>query len=233
MFTPVRRLAPTTLGRRLVLRLAGWCLSYLSFAVVDSVILPALTDEELVELSIQRGGRDERPFRELMRRHRQMIWRTSYSFVRNSEDADDLTQDIFFKAYRNLHTFAGRASFKTWLNRIAINTSQNEVRRRSRRPQESEADIREMAEYLPGSESASVESMVRQRALSQHLQQALTELRPEEFEVIFLRDVEERPYAEIADILGIGLSAAKMRVQRARLALQVAYRQVSGDDQTL
>ena len=191
--------------------------------------LTELADDALVTLAVARGSRDERPFRELWRRHQKMVYRTSYSFVRNADDAEDLTQEVFLKAYRNLKGFEGRASFKTWVNRIAINTAQNEIRRRSRRPQDSEADLQEMSDYLAAPTSQSVESAYSQLALSEQLTAALQRLRPEEYEVIYLKDVEERGYAEIAEQLGIGLSAAKMRVQRARLALQVAFKSVGGD----
>ena len=89
----------------------------------SSPILSELTDDELVVAAVARGNRDDRPFRELWRRHQRMVYRTCYSFFRNGEDAEDLTQDVFLKAYRNLKGFEGRSSFKTWINRIAINSA--------------------------------------------------------------------------------------------------------------
>ena len=192
--------------------------------------LSELTDDELVVLAVERGRRDDRPFRELWRRHQRMVYRTSYSFFRNNDDAEDLTQEVFLKAYRNLKGFEGRASFKTWINRIAINSAQNEIRRRSRRPRDSEADLQEMSEYLPAPKSQSVEAAFAQIRLGELLTEALQSLRPEEYEVVYLKDVEDWGYAEIADHLDIGLSAAKMRVQRARLALRVAYMQLAGGE---
>ena len=213
---------------RLITLLKRWLLSALatSGGPAATSALETLDDEGLVALARRRGLRDERPFRELWRRHQRMIWRTCYSFMRNDADAEDLVQEVFIKAYRSLDSFAGRAAFKTWLNRIAINACKNELRRRSRRPHEDAGDLDAMAEYLPASHSPSVESAVQQIALDSALTEALRRLRPEEYEVIFLRDIEERPYSEIADLLDIGLSAAKMRVQRARLALQELFQTV-------
>ncbi|MCA9985499.1 MAG: RNA polymerase sigma factor [Anaerolineales bacterium] len=196
----------------------------------SSPILSELTDDELVVAAVARGNRDDRPFRELWRRHQRMVYRTCYSFFRNGEDAEDLTQDVFLKAYRNLKGFEGRSSFKTWINRIAINSAQNEIRRRSRRPRDSEADLQEMSDYLPAPKSQSVEAAYAQISLSEQLTEALQTLRPEEYEVIYLKDVEDWGYAEIAEHLEIGLSAAKMRVQRARLALKVSFVQVAGEE---
>lgn len=191
------------------------------------VYSPDLSDVELVQLFQARKGRDDRPFRELFRRYQQVVWRACYGMMRNSRDAEDLTQEVFFKAYRNLTKFEGRSSFKTWIYRIAINTCQNEIRRRSRRAQEAETAVEDMAEYLPS--NSSLEATILARQQRDLLQQAMASLRPEEYEVLYLKDVEERPYAEIAEQLDISLSAAKMRVQRARLALRVAYRQIAGE----
>ncbi|MEM7119458.1 MAG: sigma-70 family RNA polymerase sigma factor [Chloroflexota bacterium] len=191
------------------------------------VYSPDLSDAELVALFQAREGRDDRPFRELFRRYQQVVWRACYGMMRNSRDAEDLTQEVFFKAYRNLTKFEGRSSFKTWIYRIAINTSQNEIRRRSRRAQEADTAVEDMAEYLPS--NTSLEATILARQQRHLLQQSMASLRPEEYEVLYLKDVEERPYAEIAEQLNISLSAAKMRVQRARLALRVAYRQLAGE----
>jgi len=190
--------------------------SVLSGALAD------LADDDLVQMAQERGSRDDRPFQELLRRYQQVVWRVCYSFTRNPQDAEDLTQEVFFKAYRSLAGFEGRSTFKTWIYRIAINTSQNEIRRRSRRPQEAHTAVDDMAEYLPS--PVSVEAEWQRRHQNELLAQAMSNLRPEEVEVLYLKDLEQRPYAEIAEMLDIGVSAAKMRVQRARLALQAAYR---------
>lgn len=203
----------------------------LSFKVavkfMPALVLSELADTELVQLAVERGMKDERPFRELLRRHQTTVWRICYGFVRNPEDAEDLTQDVFFKAYRSLSRFEGRASFKTWISRIAINTSQNEIRRRSRRPVASQTDLDEMAEVLPLPD-ANVEGQVTVNEQKSRLENAMSQLRPSEQEVLYLKDVEQRPYHEVAELLDISLSASKMRVQRARLAFRNAYRQLEG-----
>ena len=86
-----------------------------------------LSDAALIEVCQQRGAKDDRPFQELFRRYQSVVWRVCYSYMRNREDAEDLTQDVFFKVYRNLYQFEGRSSFKTWVYRVAINTCQNEI----------------------------------------------------------------------------------------------------------
>lgn len=184
-----------------------------------------LTDQELVKLAQKRGNRDDRPFRILMERHQTTVWRVCYNFLKNSNDADDLTQEVFLRAYRNLSKFEGRSTFKTWIYRIAINTSRNEIRHRSRRPQESPTPLETAAEFMPSSQN--VEEITQTHVRSEMLATALKQLSSAEFQVLLLKDIEGRPYAEIAEELDISLSAAKMRVQRARASLKVSYNKLA------
>jgi RNA polymerase sigma-70 factor (ECF subfamily) len=194
---------------------------------MEQVMLNDLADEELVKLIQTDGDFDERPFQELLRRYQKLVWRVCYSALQNPQDAEDLTQEVFLKIYRKLNTFEGRSSFKTWIYRIAINTSRNEIRHRGRRPQEAASAIEDMSDYLPS--PVRTDDQWQSRARREHLALALTHLRPEEYEILRLKDIEERPYADITHTLGIGLSAAKMRAQRARRALQTAYTQLAGE----
>ena len=186
-----------------------------------------LTDDELVQLCLERGERDDRLFQELMRCYQRLIWRVCYRFMGNGDDAEDLTQEVFFKVYRNLASFAGRSTFKTWIYRIAINTAQNELRARARRPQESETEMETVAEFMPAAET--VEETILEKGRKERLAAAFATLRPDDVQILRYKDIEQKQYDEIADLLGIGLSAAKMRVQRARLALQSVYQQLSED----
>lgn len=192
--------------------------------------LNELNDHELIDLVKTRGEKDPRPFRILVDRHQNTVWRVCYNFMGNSEDAEDLAQEVFLKAYRNLAKFEGRSSFKTWIYRIAINTSQNELRRRSRRPQESSTPLETAAEFIPSTDN--VEESTLKRAQYDVLLKAFKRLRPEESQVLMLKDLEGRPYAEIAEMLGISLSAAKMRVQRARAALTTTYHRIAETKET-
>lgn len=195
--------------------------------IMNQISLSELTDLELVLRCQEYGPYDERPFQELMYRYQALIWRVCYSSMHNPQDAEDLTQEIFLKVYRNLAKFEGRSSFKTWIYRIAINTCRNEIRHRQRRPQEAVSAIEDMADLLPAA-STTVSEWQRQAQLEQ-LALALHALRPEELEILRLKDIEERPYTDIISKLGISLSAAKMRAQRARQALQVQYQQITGE----
>jgi len=189
-----------------------------------------LSDEELVVLLQQRGAKDERPFQELFQRYQNQIWHVCYNFTHNRSDAEDLMQDVFLKIHRNIHKFEGRSTFKTWSYRVALNTCYNEVRRRQRRPQESETEFETVIEWMPS--TVSTEREVEKRSQNQLFDEAMANLRPEESRILLMKDIEERPYTEIAGTLSISLSAAKMRAKRARTALKVAYTQVAGEEYT-
>ena len=193
-----------------------------------SVSITEIQDDELVALCVEQGNKDDRPFQELFRRYQNMVWRVCYSFMRNADDAEDLTQEIFIRVYRSLHNFEGRSSLKTWIYRIAINTCQNEIRRLKRRPQLAETDVQTMSEYLPS--TTTTESEWQKANLRDQLAMAFSRLRPDEHDILTLRDVEERPYSEIVEILSINLSAAKMRAKRARQSLRVNLYQVTGEE---
>lgn len=189
--------------------------------------LTELSDVALIEVCQKRGAKDDRPFQELFRRYHSVVWRVCYSYMRNKEDAEDLTQDVFIKVYRSLHQFEGRSAFKTWIYRVAINSCQNEIRRRSRRPQEAATELETIAEIMPSGKT--VEKEYQNKYRREILAKALANLDPTVNEILYMKDMEQRPYHEIANTLEIGTSAAKMRVQRARLALQVQYRLLAGE----
>ncbi len=187
--------------------------------------LVELDDEALVTLCRGRGHLDDRAFKVLFERHQKLVWHICYRFMHNREDAEDMMQQVFFKAFRSLHQFEQRAAFKTWLYRIAVNTCQNELRRHTRRPQPSSTEFEIAAEFLTTGETPEQAWQRKSRQLL--LVEAFQGLRPADQQILLLKDIEERPYHEIAAELSISLSAAKMRVQRARLALRRLYEAIS------
>ena len=181
-----------------------------------------LSDEDLVRLCLEYGDRDERPLVEILRRHGSLVWSVCYRFTGDAQDAEDLMQETFFKVYRNLHRFRGASSFRTWLFQIALNTARNELRRRSRRPAVSDVPLDAWSETLGA--DVTVEQAWDEHILRPGLENAWSGLRPDQQELLRLKDLEGRSYAEIAGLMGVALSACKMRVQRARLAFQMIYR---------
>ena len=183
--------------------------------------LSSLTDQELVSLCIARSGKDERPFAELFRRHHLFVQRVLSRYFVREQDVEDLTQEVFLSAYRGLQQFEGRSSLKTWLFSIATNSAKNELRKRSRRPSIIEQALLEIEEQFPDFAETAPQQMIRQQAF----ERAFSQLAPAEQQILQLKDIEELTYDEIASQLDLSVSAAKMRVQRARLAMKTFYQE--------
>ena len=182
-----------------------------------------VSDEELVRLCQERLPGDSRPFHALVARYRDQVMNTAHRFLGDPHDAEDVTQEVFLKVYRGLLAFRAESSFSTWLYRITVNTCKNELRHRSRQPTLLEPDLESLGILLPAAPSA--EQAVTTREQRDAIQETLDRLSETDLEALILRDIQGLSYREIATVLGIGLSAAKMRVRRARLAFQELHRQ--------
>jgi RNA polymerase sigma-70 factor (ECF subfamily) len=180
-----------------------------------------VSDEELVRLCRERLPGDPRPFRALVARYRDQVINTAYRFLGNPRDAEDVAQEAFIKVYRGLPNFRATSSFSTWLYRITVNTCKNELRHRSRRPTLLEPDLESLGILLPTVPSA--ERAVIAHEQGDAVQDTLNRLSATYREALILRDIQGLSYREIATVLGIALSATKMRVRRARLAFRELY----------
>jgi len=154
-------------------------------------------DSTLVERC--RAG-DADAFEALIRRHQDAVFNLLMKLTGQREEAADLTQEAFIRAYRKLDAYDGRFSFKNWVITIGVNLAKNRFRSFFRRRR-----VEEEADYTT-TENPRVEAV----------NEALAQL-PEKFRVpLVLKHMEGCSYEEIAAMLGIGVSAAKMRVSRAR-----------------
>ncbi|MGD2164648.1 MAG: sigma-70 family RNA polymerase sigma factor [Anaerolineae bacterium] len=169
---------------------------------------------------------DRRPFRILMARYRDKVVNTAYRFLSDPRDAEDAAQDIFLKVYRGLCDFRAESSFSTWLYRITVNTRKNELRRSSRHPTLLTPDLEGLGIHVPTMPSA--EQTVIAHGRRDAIQATIGQLSETHRETLILRDIQGLSYQEIAQVLEIGLSAAKMRVRRARLAFRDLYTQGRG-----
>ncbi len=175
-----------------------------------------LTDEQLATKA--RAG-DSAAMEELYLRYRQPIFRVVYRSTRNIDEAEDIVQDVFLKAFERLHTFREQSRFSTWLMRIALNLCTDRARMRQRRQEllEREADHK-LAWSHPDAPDP-IES-TQQSAFNEAFYTALNQLPEHHRQLIILRDLEELDYEEIAQILGASVGAMKLRVMRARRAFK-------------
>jgi RNA polymerase sigma-70 factor (ECF subfamily) len=193
------------------------------------VTLSELSDAKLVTLCRERLPGDTRPFEILANRYESQVRATCYRILGDWAEAEDQTQEVFIRVWRGLPEFEGRSSFSTWLFQIAVNVSRSALAKRGRRPQIAESPVDDYESLMAS--STSPEQMVLAQSDRDVLADALARLREDERLVLTLREAYEMSYQDIADHLSIGLSAAKMRVVRARMALRHAYEQlVEGDN---
>ena len=180
-----------------------WRVTIVSPAVDEPEPSPALdqaTDAALVDACL--AGRRE-AFDVIVTRYRRPIYQLCYRFVGNHEDASDLAQDVFVRAYRALGQFRGRSSLSTWLYRIGVNVSLNKVS--VKRPQsEPLADT----EQLPARVESPVDALLRgERAV--RVRAAIQKLPAKQRATLILRVYHELPHEEIAKILGSSVGAVK------------------------
>lgn len=159
-------------------------------------------------------------FEILFERHRQLVYRFAYQMVPRRDDAEDIVQEAFVRAYQNLHRYRDEAKFTTWLLRIVSNLCTDQARMKNRREaleqQEASGALVWMTEGNVEDPVGDLEAERRVKVL----RTALNALPPHHRQVIILRDLEEREYSEIAGILSCTVGGAKLRVLRARRALR-------------
>jgi RNA polymerase sigma-70 factor (ECF subfamily) len=157
-------------------------------------------------------------FELLMRRHNRQVFRAARAILKRDDEAEDVMQDAYVRAYANLASFKGEASFSTWLTRIAVHEALARARRERRFVC---ADARGCASGADATEAgASPEAQVSDAELRVFLDRAIDAL-PDEFRLTFvLRAVEQMSGAETADVLGIPEQTVKSRLFRARERLQ-------------
>ena len=157
-------------------------------------------DQALVDASL--AGHTA-AFDVIVERYQRQIYQLCYRFVGNHEDASDLTQDVFVRAYRGLRGFRGRAALGTWLYRIAVNVSLNRMALKTPRPRRSiTASTATRTIELP-------DAMLLRAERAAEVRAAVARLPRKQRATLILRVYHELPHQEIADILGSSVGAVK------------------------
>jgi len=181
------------------------------------------SDTELVTAC--RNG-DTAAFDELVRRHKDRVYNVLYRFLGNYEDALDVSQEVFVRAYRNIDSFQGRAQVFTWLYSIATNLARNRLRDASRKGRNQGRSLEALAKAAPAvAQAASATSQTPRDAAQAHeleevLQGCLDAL-PEHYRLAFvLRTFDEMSYEEIAGVVRCPPGTVKSRLNQARKLLR-------------
>jgi RNA polymerase sigma-70 factor, ECF subfamily len=177
-----------------------------------------LSDEELVTRS--RSG-DSESFNQLVRRWERPIFALAYRTLGREEDARDVTQETFLRAFRALSGFKGDAKFSSWLYRIALNLCRDWMRRDRRAPMTEVPDGVEIHELAANrQEVASVEDLAARAELSGAVAEAMERLPAEQRTAIILKEYHGLTFQEIADLMSCPLSTAKTRLYQGLTLLR-------------
>lgn len=189
---------------------------------IPAAVSAAPPDEEALVARAQAG--DAQAFAELVERYERKIYRLARHITGNDEDAEDVLQEAFLKAYENLPGFQGQSKFYTWLVRIAVNEALMKLRRRKTGKMVSLDETIDTGEETMAREIAvwedNPEEQYSREELRRILEEAIETLPPLYRTVFVLRDVDELSTEETAEALGISVPAVKSRLLRARLQLR-------------
>lgn len=186
---------------------------------------PIRFEDAVLVRRVQDG--DAAAFTTLVSKYQDKVYNACWRLCGHVEDARDLTQEAFFRAYQGIATFKGQSGFYTWLFRIAVNLALSHRRKASYRTAQSldgpvgygsQADplVARMAD--PSAPNPSARTM--QTELQGQIEAALESLEPEYRTVVVLRDIEGMDYAQIAAVLEVAVGTVKSRLHRARAALR-------------
>ena len=176
------------------------------------------TDEELVARSI---SGDAESFNELILRWERPIYALAYRTIGREEDARDVCQETFLRAFRALPGFRGQAKFSSWLYRIALNLCRDWIRKQRRAPvvqMPEDVDLLEMAAAAEPSET--IEDLVARKDLTRAVERVMAQLPEEQRTAIVLKEYHGLTFQEIADLAGCPLSTVKTRLYQGLSVLR-------------
>jgi RNA polymerase sigma-70 factor, ECF subfamily len=187
---------------------------------------PAPVPEPTPEADLVKNARrgDLEAYDELVRRYQERIYATIYHMTSNHEDANDLAQEAFIKAFHALKSFKGGSSFYTWVYRIAVNKTINFLKQRKNKAQMSLDDLDFNAEHDPDLVALISDKTPRREVnlaeLQEKLNEAMQKLSEPHRLVVTLHDVQGLSHEEIATIMGCNIGTVRSRLFYARQQLQ-------------
>ena len=180
---------------------------------------PSSVSTDAIDALIARClGGDQGAWEEIVRQHRRKVFNIAYKFTGRHDEAEDLTQDIFLKIFKSLHTFDRRANFQTWLVSVSRNLCIDHYRSVRKERETINRDV-DPSELAPVSSDTPADDKLEQRDRVVMLRQALDTLAPTLRTAVMLRDIQELTYQEIADKLRLPEGTVKSRINRGRTEL--------------
>jgi RNA polymerase sigma-70 factor (ECF subfamily) len=187
--------------------------------------LPGSDDHAALVEAAKGGDRDA--FERLVRLTYTDVYTLAYRLTGDQEDARDVVQEAYLRAFRGIRRFRGEAQFSTWMYRITANCAATHLGKRSRSRHEELSDDTVLADDRPQSDP---HAMAEGQLLRERMNEALADLPPKLRAVVVLRDVYDLPHEAIARELGITEAAAKVRLHRARRRLRERLFPMPGEE---
>ncbi len=201
-----------------------------SAVTMNASVVRSLEIDTDVSLVMRARDGEFAAFEMLFERHRTLVYRFAYQMAPRRDDAEDIVQEAFVRAYQNLDKYRDEAKFTTWLLRIVTNLCTDQARMSTRRTALEQQEAAGALDWMTiGMTQDPVENLEEDRRKAV-LRRALAALPAHHRSVIVLRDLEEKEYPEMAQILGCTVGGAKLRVLRARRALRDRIAPLLGDE---
>lgn len=171
---------------------------------------------------IKKGDRES--FREIINKYKKLVYNHSRSFLRNDQEAEDVSQEIFISIFNNLKKFRGDSKFSTWVYRITVNMCKNKLKQMKRQRAQISDDVFEN-EYgeleqklnnIKEKEEKEPDNLFARESLKSAILKRVDELTEEQKSVIMLRDVDGLSYEEVSLVMKLSVSAVKSKLFRAR-----------------
>lgn len=168
------------------------------------------------EILSRAAGGDLDAFERIYKLLSGFVYSVALRYIRNTADAEEVTQDVFLKIHSHLGSFRSQSSFKTWVYKITMNTAINYGKKRAREnSRRGDYDTAIETQEVP----AEIETRLNREESERAVQDLLARLSPDQRACILLREVEELDYRQIADTLRININTVRSRLKRARESL--------------
>lgn len=178
------------------------------------------TDEEVLALVKKVKKGDMNAFEQLVIIYQKFVYGTVLADVKNKEDAEDISQEVFIKAWNSIGSFRADSSFATWLHRIAKNAALDFIRKRSKRKEIADEPDSALA-AIPSNEPSPEEQIISKETVGE-IEKIIDTLPEEQRLSLIYRDLMGITYLEIADITGVTVGTVKSRISRARETVKTA-----------
>ncbi|WP_132249994.1 RNA polymerase sigma factor [Natranaerovirga pectinivora] len=173
----------------------------------------------------QKGQMDA--FEKLILKYEKKIFNLAYQMFHNEQDAYDISQEVFIKVYQSINSFNFSSKFSTWLHRITVNTSIDELRKRKNKVTQSMDELLDLGESTVHKQFEDTEKTPEEAVLikekNNEMVALLNQLKEEHRTIVILRDIKGYSYEEISEILDCTIGTVKSRLSRARAKLKDLY----------